>query len=308
MRVIFMGTPEFAVPPLRTLIAENFDICAVYTQPPRPAGRGQKLTPSPVHQLAAAEGIPVFTPTSLNDAAEQQCFANHKADIAVVAAYGMLLPPAILAGTRLGCINVHPSDLPRWRGAAPIQRTLMAGDSTTACCIMRMEEGLDTGAVYARRHYAITEGMNAGALHDVMAQMGADMLPEVMRSLANSTARATPQIEAGITYAKKITKEDCIIDCTRPAFDILNQIRGLAPAPCASLTIGGEAVKIISADIVPAPAGSHAGDVFLSHGLQITCVDGHALRVMTLKRPGKQAQSAIDALRGWALPEGNIFS
>ena len=303
MRVIFMGTPVFAVPALQRLIDERYDVVAVYSQPPRPSGRGQKLTPSPIHLLANSRGIPVHTPTSLKSDDEQAIFAAYKADIAVVAAYGMLLPKPILDAPRLGCINIHPSDLPRWRGAAPIQRTIMAGDTHTACCIMFMEEGLDTGAVLARCAYPIPAGMTAGELHDVMAMMGANMLPAVIDGLNNAAIQAMPQSADGVTYAKKLTKDDEQIDWRKPAAEIAAQVRGLAPAPGAATDLGGERVKILSTEIVSKVMHSIPGQIDLHNGLVISCGDGQGLLINTLKRPGKQAQPTADALRGWPLHE-----
>ncbi len=306
MRLIFMGTPGFAVPALQRLIDETYEIVAVYTQPPRPSGRGQKLTPSPIHQLAEKHGIPVHTPTSLKGEDEQKIFADYKADIAVVAAYGMLLPKPILDAPRLGCINIHPSDLPRWRGAAPLQRTIMAGDTHTACCIMYMEEGLDTGAVLARCAYAIPENMTTGELHDVMAMMGANMLPAVIDGLNNGNLQATPQSAEGVTYAKKITKDDELIDWSKPAAEIHALIRGLAPNPGAATDLGGERVKLLESEVISQVMHNAAGSLSLADGLQITCGDGRSLRINLLKRPGKQAQPSADALRGWQLHEGII--
>ncbi len=308
MRVIFMGTPAFALPALNALMAAGYDICAVYTQPPRPAGRGLKLSPSPVHQLASQHQLSVYTPTSLKTVEAQEMFRAHEADIAVVAAYGLLLPRAILEAPRMGCINIHPSDLPRWRGAAPIQRTLMAGDRHTACCIMQMAEGLDTGDVLLRRPFTIAEGMNAAELHDAMAQMGAAMLPEAISGLAAHTI--TPQVQStqGVTYAHKLTKDDCTLDLRKSASELYHQICGLAPSPAAHVMLGGEAVKILAAVVSDAPKGSRAGDIHRGeNALILTCAEG-ALTVNTLKRPGKSAQSASEALRGWSLPTGNIFS
>lgn len=306
MRLIFMGTPGFAVPALQRLIDEQYDIAAVYTQPPRPSGRGQKLTPSPIHQLAETHGIPVHTPTSLKGEDEQKIFADYKADIAVVAAYGMLLPKPILDAPRLGCINIHPSDLPRWRGAAPLQRTIMAGDTHTACCIMFMEEGLDTGAVLARCAYPIPENMTTGELHDVMAMMGANMLPAVIDGLNNGTLQATPQSAEGVTYAKKITKDDELIDWQKPAAEIHALIRGLAPSPGAATDLGEERVKLLESEVISQVMHNPAGSISLAGGLQIACGDGRNLRINLLKRPGKQAQPSADALRGWQLQEGII--
>lgn len=306
MRVVFMGTPAFAVPALQRLIDEKYDIVAAYTQPPRPAGRGQKLTPSPIHLLAEKHGIPVHTPTSLKGDDEQRIFAGYKADIAVVAAYGMLLPKPILDAPRLGCINIHPSDLPRWRGAAPLQRTIMAGDTHTACCIMFMEEGLDTGAVLARCAYPIPQNMTTGELHDVMAMMGANMLPAVMDGLNNGSIQATPQSTEGVTYAKKLTKDDELIDWPRPAAEIQALICGLAPVPGAATDIAGERVKILESEIVEQVIHKQPGFLSIHSGCVITTGDGRGIKIKLLKRPGKQSQSIDVARHGWALHEGII--
>jgi len=288
MRIIFMGTPDFAVPTLQALIdAPEHEVLAVYSQPPRPSGRGHKLTPSPTHQLAEQHHIPVFTPTSLKHESEQQQFRALAGDIAVVAAYGLLLPKAILEGCKHGCINVHPSALPRWRGAAPIQRTLMAGDSQTAMCIMQMDEGLDTGDVLLREPYSIPEGTTGGALHDLMAQKGADCILKALEDFEN----LTPQPQQGEpTYARKITKADAQIDWSMSSAQILAHIRGLAPYPAARALIHGEEVKLFNACTT-----SNAS------ALTFKCGDGRLLSITELQRPGKKRMSAQEALRGWNL-------
>ncbi|MDX2113200.1 MAG: methionyl-tRNA formyltransferase [Alphaproteobacteria bacterium] len=242
MKLVFMGTPAFALPTLKALVESSNDIVAVYTQPPRPAGRGQKETPSPVHQLALSHGLKVYTPVSLKSPEAQAEFANHKADIAVVVAYGLLLPKPILEAYPRGCINVHPSKLPRWRGAAPIQRTIMAGDKETAICIMQMDAGLDTGDILLQQEVMIPEGMNAGALHDWLAEDAAPMVLEVLKE--NPAPRK--QSEMGVEYAKKITKDECRIDWNQPAETIYHQILGLSPSPGAWFEHEGEAIKIFS--------------------------------------------------------------
>jgi methionyl-tRNA formyltransferase len=210
LRVIFMGTPQFAVPTLEAIMASSHQLVGVYSQPPRPAGRGQKVTKSPIHLLAEQHSIPVFTPTSLKSSEAQAEFAALQADVAVVAAYGLLLPQAILDAPKHGCINIHPSALPRWRGAAPIQRTIMAGDTTTDCCIMQMDAGLDTGAVLARETCVIPEHFTTGDLHDVMAKTGARMTVQVLSTLSSLTP--IPQSVDGVTYANNITIVDQYID------------------------------------------------------------------------------------------------
>ena len=296
MRIIFMGTPNFAIPALTKLIASAHAVVAVYSQPPRPSGRGMKLTSSPVQQLAEQHGIPVVTPTTLRDAETQAAFALHNADVAVVAAYGLLLPQAILDATRLGCINIHPSDLPRWRGAAPIQRTIMAGDSTTACCIMQMDKGLDSGAVLARKSYNIAPGTTSAALHDAMAELGATMLLDVL----SNPLTPTPQTEDGLTYAHKITHADQPIDWARPAAAIYQQILGLLPAPAATTMMNGETIKIFAATIEHGDAAKPAG-AMLDARLLINAGDGMALRITELQRPNKSRQSAAQFLQGFAV-------
>jgi methionyl-tRNA formyltransferase len=288
MRIVFMGTPDFAVPTLQALIdSAQHEVVAVYSQPPRPSGRGHKVTPSAVHQLADKHGIAVHTPKTLKDAVLQAQFRCHSADIAVVAAYGLLLPDVILQTYPKGCINVHPSELPRWRGAAPIQRTIMAGDTSTAMCIMQMGSGLDTGDVLLREAYAISPDMTAGALHDAMAAKGAECILRVLEEY--DTITPEPQ-QGAATYAKKISKEEAMIDWSRPADDIINHIRGLNPYPAARTDIGGEVVKIFAA--VPTDANTPLG---------FTCGDGKTLAISELQRAGKKRMSAVEALRGWDL-------
>ena len=300
MRVIFMGTPDFAVPALRTLIASGHEVVAAYSQPPRPAGRGMKLQPSPVHQLAEAHNIPVFTPVTLKTAEAQAEFAAHHADIAVVAAYGLLLPQAVLDAPKHGCINIHPSDLPRWRGAAPIQRTLMAGDTETACCIIRLELGLDTGPILAHEPYTIPETMDAGELHNVMAEKGAQQVLTVLAELDAGTNTPVTQSAEGVTYAAKILKSDRNIDWNQPARAILSQIRGLSPVPAAVTGLNGEAIKLFAAEIEAGDSTKPAG-IALDDHLLINAGDGQALRITQLQRPGKGKQAASQFLQGFPI-------
>lgn len=307
MRVIFMGTPDFAVPALRALIDSAHEVVAVYSQPPRPAGRGMKLTASPVHQLAEAHGIPVYTPEHLKSADAQEQMRAHGADIAVVAAYGLLLPQAVLDAPRLGCINIHPSELPRWRGAAPIQRTLMAGDTHTACCIIQLEAGLDTGPIWLREPYAIAAGMNAGELHDVMAETGARMVLEVLaRREVDAGYAPVPQAADGITYAQKITREDRPIDWEKPAALLQAHIEGLSPAPAATATIHGEVVKLFTARAEEGRAGAPPGTAL--DGQLLIQTGAGALRLLELQRPGKARQTASAFLQGVAVPAGTCLS
>ncbi|MFZ4542057.1 MAG: methionyl-tRNA formyltransferase [Rickettsiales bacterium] len=306
MRVIFMGTPEFALPALRALIDSSHEVVAVYSQPPRPAGRGMKLTPSPVHQLADANHIPVFTPTSLKPVEVQAAFAAYKADIAVVAAYGLLLPQAILDAPRLGCINIHPSDLPRWRGAAPLQRTLMAGDTHTACCIIQLEPGLDTGPIHLREPFTIPHEMNAGGLHDIMAMMGAKLVLTVLDYLAAEQPPAPiPQSALGVTYAEKITKTDREMDWDGTAQEVLNHIRGLSPSPAAVTAFNHEPIKVFDAVIEAGNAMKPAG-IALDNHLLINSKNGLALRLLELQRPGKSRQNSSQFLQGFPVKAGTF--
>ena len=305
LKLIFMGTPEFALPTLKALTASRHEVVAVYTQPPRPAGRGHKDKPSPVHVYALSQGLPVHTPVSLKDPAIQQQFREHHADAAIVAAYGLLLPQAILDGTRMGCINVHPSLLPRWRGAAPIQRTVMAGDKETAVVIMQMNAGLDTGDMLMVERYGIADGMNAGQLHDTLAEMAGPMVLHTLEGSQNGTIAAVKQPEAGVTYAKKITKEECRIDWKEPASVIRNKILGLSPHPGAYFMYKGEAIKILNAETVHTPS-SRAPGTIVSNDLIVACGE-HTLRPLTLQRPGKKPMPALEMLKGYAIPEGTIL-
>lgn len=304
MRVVFMGTPAFAVPALAALLASAHEVVAVYSQPPRPAGRGLKLTPSPVHALAEQHGIPVFTPASLKSTEEQSIFRHHQADIAVVAAYGLLLPQPILDAPVHGCINIHPSELPRWRGAAPLQRTLMAGDATTASCIIKLELGLDTGPILARAPFTIPPEMDAGKLHDHMAQLGAHQILDVLASI--DTITPILQSETGVTYAEKITKADRILDWTQPAEKLLHQIRGLSPVPAAITELNGEAIKIFEASIEPGNSSQPAG-ITLDDALLVNTGDGRGIRINSLQRPGKNRQTSNQVLTGHAIPAGTAF-
>lgn len=306
MRIVFMGTPSFAVPTLEALLASPHEVVAVYSQPPRPAGRGLLLKPSPIHQLAEARGIPIFTPESLKSAEVQAAFAAHKADVAVVAAYGLLLPQAILDAPRLGCINIHPSDLPRWRGAAPIQRTLMAGDFRTACCIMRMEAGLDTGPVFARESLAVAPTMDFTELHDALAKLAAPLTLNVLAQLEAGTATATPQSAEGVAYAEKITRADRIIRWNQPAVQLLNQIRALSPSPGAITVMNGEMVKILAAVEEPGSPAKGPG-VALDNALLINAGNGSALRILELQRPNKARTGAIACLQGFPVPAGTAL-
>lgn len=294
MRIIFMGTPDFAVPALKAIAAWH-EVVAVYSQPPRAAGRGQKPRPGPVQKVAEDLGLPVRTPLRLRDAAEQAEFASFGADLAVVAAYGLILPQPVLDAPRLGCLNIHASILPRWRGAAPIHRAVLAGDAETGVAIMQMEAGLDTGPVLAEARTRIGPEDTTGALHDRLAEMGAALMVEVLEKLP---MQATPQPDSGITYAEKIDKAESRIDWSAPAEVVDRQIRGLSPFPGAWTMAGDERIKLLRSRI--AEGEGQPGQVL--HGFTIACGSG-AVEVMEAQRPGKRAMKADEVLRGLDLPD-----
>lgn len=294
-----MGTPAFAATTLRALHAAGHGIAAVYAQPPRPAGRrGLEMVKSPVQVLAEALGLPVRTPVSLKPEEEQAAFAALDADVAVVVAYGLLLPGAILRGTRLGCYNGHASRLPRWRGAAPIQRALMAGDRETAMTVMKMDEGLDTGPVALERVIAIPAAMTGGELHDALAAAGAELMVEALARLERDDLPLTPQPEAGVLYARKIDKAECRVDWTRPAAQIHDQIRALSPTPgawCEMLVQGEpERVKLLRAETAP---GAGTPGTLVGDDLTVAC-GGGAVRILAVQRAGGRPLPAAEFLRG----------
>ena len=305
LRIIFMGTPEFSVPTLRALKEAGHKVVAVYTQPPRPGGRrGLDLQKSPVHQAAELLGIPVLTPLNFKAEDDRQQFTDFDADVAVVVAYGLLLPEAILNGTRLGCYNGHASLLPRWRGAAPIQRAIMAGDAETGMMVMKMEKGLDTGPVALTVRVSIDENMTAGELHDALMLKGARLMRDAMAKLENDDLPLTVQAEEGVLYAAKIDKAETRIDFSRPSQDVHNHIRGLAPFPGAwfELEIGGkpERVKVLASE--RAEGMGETGSV-LDDRLTIACASG-AVRLKKLQKAGGKPMLAADFLRGTPVPVG----
>ncbi len=297
MRLVFMGTPDFAVETLKALMGAGHEVACVYSQPPRPAGRGMAERPSPVHAFAAARGIEVRTPTSLKSAEELAHFAALNADAAVVVAYGLLLPKPVLDAPRLGCFNVHASLLPRWRGAAPIQRAIMSGDAWSGVTIMRMEEGLDTGPMCKVGRIAITPMTTAQSLHDELAALGSQLMIEV---LAQETITCTPQPSDGVTYAKKIDKAEARIDFTKSAAEVRSHIHGLSPFPGAWFEVNGTRVKALLCDVVQASA---APGTFIDDRLTIACGTG-AIRLLKLQREGKGAMEAQDFLRGFPIAAG----
>jgi methionyl-tRNA formyltransferase len=305
LRIIFMGTPEFSVPTLRALVDAGHDIAAVYTQPPRPGGRrGLDLQKSPVHQAAELLGLPVLTPLNFKAEEDRAEFKAFNADVAVVVAYGLLLPEAILSGTRLGCYNGHASLLPRWRGAAPIQRAIMAGDTETGMMVMQMEKGLDTGPVALTAHVAIEPNMTAGELHDSLMLAGARLMREAMLKLEDGDLPLTPQAEDGVLYAAKIDKAETRIQFSRSSQDVHNHIRGLSPFPGAwfEMEIGGkpERVKVLATEM--ASGMGEAGSV-LDDALTIACASG-AVRLLRLQKAGGKPMLAADFLRGTPVSVG----
>lgn len=297
MRIAFMGSPDFAVPALRALHAAGHDIAAVYCQPPRPAGRGQKETPCPVHRAALELGLPVRTPARLKrDEVEHAAFAALGLDAAVVAAYGLILPRAMLDAPRRGCINIHASLLPRWRGAAPIHAALMAGDARTGITIMRMEEGLDTGPMLLAESIPIAPDATVGVLHDALAEMGAQL---VLRAL-DENPPAVPQPNDGVTYAPKLTKADGRLDWTAEAAALDRRVRALNPWPGTYFDHAGEQIRVLAARVEP---GTGAPGTLLDDAALVATGAG-ALRLLRLQRPGRAAQDADAFLRGFALPRG----
>jgi methionyl-tRNA formyltransferase len=293
MRVVFMGTPDFAVPILDAL-ADHHDVICVYSQPPRPAGRGKQDRPSPVQLRAQALGIPTRHPTSLRTPEALADFTALKADIAVVVAYGLILPQAILDAPAKGCLNIHASLLPRWRGAAPIHRAIMAGDTETGICIMQMEAGLDTGPVMLRRTIPIRGDDTTADLHDRLAALGATMIIKALETLP----MPQPQSTDGVTYATKIDKSEARVDWTETAVEVDRQVRGLSPFPGAWCDVAGERLKLLRSHV--AKGGGTPGQVL--HGLTIACGTG-AVEITLAQREGKRPMLPEDLLRGWTLPD-----
>ena len=302
MRVIFMGTPDFSVPVLDALVLAGHEIAAVYCQPPRPAGRGKKDRPSPVQQRAEALGLLVRHPVSLKTAEAQVEFAALGADVAVVVAYGLILPQAVLDAPKSGCLNIHASLLPRWRGAAPIHRAIMAGDVETGVCIMQMEAGLDTGPVLLRDATPIRTTETTIELHDRLSTMGAELIVEALRQLPD--LQPEPQPEEGVTYASKIDKAEARIDWSRPATEVDRQIRGLSPFPGAWFDLGGTRVKVLASKL--AEGEGAAGEV-LDDTLRVGCGKG-AVQLIRLQRAGKAAQDAQTFQRGAQIAAGTVLS
>ena len=313
LRIAFMGSPDIAVSVLKALIAAGHEVVCVYSQPPRPAGRGKKLTPTAVHAYAEAQGIEVRTPKSLKKAPELEAFAALELDAAVVVAYGLILPQAVLDAPRLGCLNMHASILPRWRGAAPIQRAIMAGDAETGVDAMMMEAGLDTGPVIASRRTPVESDDTAGSVHDRLADLAAELAPFALSGLADGSLEPKVQAEEGVTYAHKLGPDDQKVDWTRPAREVDCQIRGLSPFPGAYCywTPPGEdkpvRLKLLmsrrSGRETSAPAG-----MVLDDNLLVACGDGQAVRILRLQKPGGKPMDADMFLNGQLIPPDTVLS
>ncbi|MEP2531111.1 methionyl-tRNA formyltransferase [Shimia sp.] len=301
MRIVFMGTPDFSVPVLDALVAAEHDIVAVYCQPPRPAGRGKKDRPTPVHARAVDLGLEVRHPVSLKSAEEQAAFAALNADIAVVVAYGLILSQAILDAPTRGCLNIHASLLPRWRGAAPIHRAIMAGDAETGICIMQMEAGLDTGPVLLRAETPIGTEETTAQLHDRLSDMGAGLIVQALTQIDDLPPQTQPT--EGVTYAHKIDKSEARIDWTASAADVDRKIRGLSPFPGAWTEIDGQRVKLLASRLT---TGNAAPGTLLDDTLSVACGDG-AVQLLRLQRAGKGAQDGETFLRGFPLETGRTL-
>ncbi|HVY21278.1 MAG TPA: methionyl-tRNA formyltransferase [Bauldia sp.] len=304
MRMVFFGTPAFAVPTLTEIVGQGHEVVAVYTQPPRAAGRGMTERKSPVHDVADRFAIPVFTPASLKPAEESARFSALAPDVGVVVAYGQILPRAFLDAPANGCLNLHGSLLPRWRGAAPVQRAIMAGDAETGVMVMRMEAGLDTGPVAMSERVGIAPDVTAGELADRLATLGADLMVRALAALSRGVLNFTPQAAEGATYARKIDKAETRIDWSRPAIEVHNHIRGLSPEPGAWFDLGGDRVKVLRSTLA---SGNGTSGAVLDSSLTVACGNG-AVRLLTLQRAGKGALPAAEFLRGNAVAPGTVLT
>lgn len=303
MKIIFMGTPYFAVPTLEKLLASEHDVIAVYTKEPKKAGRGQNEIKSPIHQLAEAHNIKVFTPKTLRGEEALQEFNALQADVAVVAAYGLLLPKAILESTKYGCINLHPSKLPRWRGAAPIQHTILSGDKETAICIMQMDEGMDTGDILMQRELPVPAQMTAAELHDLASHIGADMMIETLNALQLGGLDSHKQSEEGATHARKINRDDEKLDWGKSSFLVNCQIRTFSPKPGAYFTYSGENIKVLEAQYDDSLQHNYVPGEVIDDNLSIACAHG-VLKPTLLQREGRKMIYVEAFLRGFQIPKG----
>lgn len=306
MRLAFMGSPDFSNGTLRALIAAGHEVVCVYAQPPRPAGRGQKERLCPVHAEAEKHGIPVRTPKSLKDPEAQQAFHDLKLDVAIVVAYGLILPQAILDAPRLGCLNVHASILPRWRGAAPIQRAILAGDSETGVAIMKMDAGLDTGHVLAEARTSISADETGQTLHDRLAMMGAELMAETLPEYAAGNIEPTPQIEDGVTYASKLEKYEGLLNFNDTVQELDRRVRAFSPWPGTYFEFDGKRIKVMSAEISDTPPNAPPATV-LDDCLTIACANG-TFRPTRIQRPNKSAMETDLCLRGFPIDAGTILT
>jgi methionyl-tRNA formyltransferase len=304
VRIVFMGTPEFAVPTLVELAGRGHEIVAAYTRPPAAAGRGMAERRSPVHEAAAKLGIPVLHPRSLKGEEAVETFRSHPADVAVVVAYGLLLPKSILEAPRFGCLNLHASLLPRWRGAAPINRAIMAGDAETGVTVMQMDEGLDTGPIAIMQSIAIPADATAGEIHDQLMVLGADLMARALAALERGTLRFEPQAASGATYAKKIEKEETHVDWSRPWKQVHDHMRGLSPSPGAWFGISGVRVKVLRS--TRGEGGGKAGAV-LDDRLTVACGEG-SVRLLEVQRAGAKPMGVAEFLRGTPVSAGSVLS
>jgi methionyl-tRNA formyltransferase len=308
MRIVFAGTPDFAVPPLELLLQGPHEICAVYTQPDRPAGRGRKLTPGPVKQLAERHGIPVFQPISLKDPAEQARLRSLVPDLMVVVAYGLLLPKAVIDTPRLGCVNIHASLLPRWRGAAPIQRAVQAGDEFTGITLMFIEPRLDAGPMLHKKSCRIGARETAGELHDRLARLGAEALAEVLPALEAGTVQPEIQDEALVTYAAKLDKDEAPLDWSRPAIELERQVRAFNPWPVATTEYRGDTLRVWRAEALDEPAGAEPGTVLARDRTLDVATGQGVLRLLELQLPGGKRISAQDFLNAFPVRSERLGS
>lgn len=307
LRIIFMGSPDFSIPTLQAILDAGHEVVCVYAQPPRPSGRGHKEHRCPVHAFADSKGLPVRTPENFKNADEQAAFADLDADLAVVVAYGLILPEVVLKARRLGCINVHASLLPRWRGAAPIQRAIQAGDTESGVCIMQMDKGLDTGDVLATERMAIGPETTGGSLHDALSEMGARACVDTIASLDRGEATATPQPDAGVTYAEKLTSKEARIDWSRTAEDIAHTVRAFDPWPGTWSEHDGERIKILGASSETGNGdGTREPGTVLDSRPSVACGEGCVV-LHRLQRAGRKAQNAEEFLRGYTLPVGSVL-
>jgi methionyl-tRNA formyltransferase len=305
MKIIFMGTPDFAVPALENLFNSHHEIICVYTQAPKAANRGMKIFKSKIQQFAESKNLKIHTPKTLKTEEEQIFLKNLNADIAVVAAYGMLLPKAVLEAPKFGCINIHPSLLPRWRGAAPIQRAVLEGDNKTGCCIMQMNEGLDTGDTILQETIPLEDTKTSSEMHAILANLGAEMLLKALEQIENRTYKITPQSEIGITYAKKITSEEEKIDFSKPVKEIYNKIRGLANYPCAYFYLEGVKYKILKADYEENNNISELGKI-IDNQFYISC-NGGIIKPTIIQKEGKKPMNIKEFLNGNKIETGKFI-